>query len=460
MRLSLGLRARLVVLSLICGLLGAAGSEVVSRVQSYRGFARIAGPVLQVVFAGEERRRCEASPETWTLSTTRSEAFAYDAATLTSRNPLAPPLDRGVFARIAPGDDPPASAQTLRWNQSGGVLVVRTAESGPCSVVQTTWRPAFSTWELVGLRGGGGLATGALAALLGTALAIVPLARRIKRLRQAAAVVGEPDGYASAERPGGDDLGQLSMSLDRAHARIRADALRLEQRSADLERHLSDVAHDFRTPLASLQLALERASEAIAAEERDELLRTALGDVVYLGALSANLKLASQMREGWDPGTGEDAQTDLAEIALRVVARSRVFAKRRQIALEVAVPDDPVIVRCHPVAAERALGNIVENALTHGESGGHVVVVLDTTRESFTLRIEDDGPGVLPSELPRLKERTFRTDAARRRDPRGSGLGLAISAQVCERCGFSIDFEAGEPRGLSVVIRGSRAPRA
>ena len=83
-----------------------------------------------------------------------------------------------------------------------------------------------------------------------------------------------------------------------------------------------------------------------------------------------------------------------------------------------------------------------------------MAVVLESDEKSFSLVVVDDGPGVLPAELPRLGERTFRIDKARQRDPSGSGLGLAITSGICERCGWTLSFERQEPRGLSVKITG------
>jgi signal transduction histidine kinase len=89
--------------------------------------------------------------------------------------------------------------------------------------------------------------------------------------------------------------------------------------------------------------------------------------------------------------------------------------------------------------------------------GGHVAVVLRTlASDGFELAVLDDGPGVPPEELPRLGERTFRSDVARRRDGRFGGLGLAITREVSARCGWELAFAREEPRGLRVTIRGKR----
>src|SRR6185369_4838490 len=135
--------------------------------------------------------------------------------------------------------------------------------------------------------------------------------------------------------------------------------------------------------------------------------------------------------------------------------RARLFARNRGISLESSRPDGAVIVRCDPTAAEQAITNLVENAVGYGDPGGHVALVLETEgQDRFRLVVVDDGPGVLPVELPRLGERTFRSDEARQRDPAGSGLGLAITSEICNRCSFRLAFQREEPRGLRVTIDG------
>jgi signal transduction histidine kinase len=297
----------------------------------------------------------------------------------------------------------------------------------------------------------------AMAAALGVVAVVGPLTRRIDRLRHAAGRVGTTTGYASAGDSKSDELGELSDILDEAHQRIRADAEMLEDRQKALERYLSDVAHDLKTPIASLQIALEQAAHESKDATLDEILKGSLKDVVYLSALTANLRLACQLRDGWDPAAG-DAGVDLGEVVERVAQRVRYFAKNRSITLDVARPDAPVYARCHSTAAEQVVTNLVENAVSYGDPGGHVAVLLEVHAEQFTLTVVDDGPGVLPSELPRLGERTFRSDEARQREPKGSGLGLAISSEVCTHCDWSLEFAREEPRGLRVTIAGNRLP--
>ncbi len=452
MRLWHGLSRRIVLLAIVCGITGLISSSVMSGVTARDVIVRNTVPMWIHLWTHGEQARCEAAPASWTLSLVEgSHAWAYDPATLVSRNPDAPPVEPELLANMAPGGN---EGVLMRPALRGGAAAYRSPRGGPCGLVVVSWSRRVSALDatiafLVGtvLAGGGATALGMLTV-------VRPLALRVARLKRAAESVGDVAGYASALKGApDDDLGELSAGLDRAHERIRDDAKRLEQRQADLQRHLDDVTHDLRTPIASLQLALEHGMDAAGEPALRELLHGALKDVLYLGALTANLRLASQLREGWSP-RGAAAPANLVDTVQRVSARARIVARRGGIALDVAVPDDPVLVACDPVAAEQAVGNIVDNAVAYGEPGGHVAVVLERDGDRFFLHVEDDGPGVRTSSLPRLGERTFRTDDARQRDPRGSGLGLAITTEVCQRCGWTLTFEPAEPHGLLVSIRG------
>jgi len=134
----------------------------------------------------------------------------------------------------------------------------------------------------------------------------------------------EPSG------PGGNEVDEVARALDTAHGRIRTDAALLEHQRNALERHLIEVSHDLRTPLTSLQAALERASDTTNAALRGELLAGALFDVVYLSALTDNLRLASQLRDGATTRLACD-DVDLCELVERIAVRARVLTRRRNV---------------------------------------------------------------------------------------------------------------------------------
>ena len=454
MKIWRGLRTRIVLGSILCGMLGLVVSWALIRRTAREAIQSGFAPYVRRTLDQGELERCQRDPSQWSTRMARGARLdAYDETTLRSHNADSPALDGALYERLRKGEPNPIKFAKFGGEEATSMLL-RAAEGGPCALVQVTWSPHTSVrrrWSYFMLTGS--VVVVAMAAALGVFLVVQPLTRRIDKLRRAASAVGSPEGFVSAKDPGSDELGDLSSSLDRAHARIRADADRLEERQRALERYLGDVAHDLKTPIASLQIALEQATKQSHDRALSDILKGSLRDVVYLDALTTNLRLACQLRDGWNPAEGSPT-VDLGEAVERVVARARYFARNRGIALEAARPDVPVLASCHPTAAEQAITNLVENAVAYGDQEGHVAVVLETVGNEFTLTVADDGPGVPPAEIPRLGERTFRTDEARQRDPSGSGLGLAIASEICRRCAFQLKFEANEPRGLRVVITG------
>jgi signal transduction histidine kinase len=450
-----GLRTRIVIGSILCGILGLLVPWLLVRRTVREAVQADLVPSIKKTLDSGELQRCARFPEKWFLELPPAMRLdAYDAATLESKNPASPPLDESLYKRLESGEVNPLKLRQFEGDHVAGLLL-RVAPSGPCSLIQATWPPPpFRRRRPFYFLLTAAVVVIAAAAALGVFFVVQPLTRRIARLRAAAGAVGSQDAYVSPGDPAHDELGELSASLDRAHERIRADAERLQERQRALERYLGDIAHDLKTPISSLHIALEQAAK-LAGGETAELLRSSLKDVIYLDALTTNLRLACQLREGWNPSEG-DPSVEVGDTIDRVVARARYFAKNRGISLEAARPDVPVFARCQPTAAEQAITNLVENAIAYGDHGGHVAVVLesDEQRKSFTLVVADDGPGVLPAELPRLGERTFRSDEARQRDPSGSGLGLAITSEICGRCEWKLSFERQEPRGLRVEIAG------
>lgn len=400
------------------------------------------------------RQQCERDPKRfYHLLGKEIELRYYDADTLVPAIDSNPPVDAELLARWKAGE--PSPSRMIYFSSEGGMILRRTAPEGPCSLLQVHWRSSRRERNRA-LRAFAALIAMSILFAIGTATfaAIRPLLRRIERLRLATQNLGQSTGYTSAADPEPDDLGHLSTVLDQAHARIVADAERAAQRQKALEEHLANVAHDLRTPLASLQLTIEHLAGGIPGKPNG-LIRNAIDDIVYMGALIENLYLACRLEEGADPLSG-DPRVDLCALVDNVARRFAALGRARNIEVHSVRPDGVVWARCNSAMAGQVLANLVHNAVAHGEPGGHVAIVLETTNDSFALMIVDDGPGVAPTELPRIGERTFRSDAARQRDPAGGGLGLAIVGEVCRRADFSMKFEHEEPRGLRATVAGKR----
>jgi len=393
-------------------------------------------------------RECEEDPTSFgAYDETRLRLVGLDVRTGRSANPGVRAEDREHLAGLG------AEPRRLWPPRPYYTAFLRGADSGPCSAFRATLEgpPALRRIALRSIATAVGLVT--LAAGIFVLLIIVaPFRRRIARLRESAASVGA-DAYRNEERDARDELGDVARSIDVAHHRIREDHDALVASRAALERFLGDIAHDLRTPLTSLRLALEELADAELDEPAREALQAAFADAVYASSLAENLKLASRLEHRLDEGRPTTTM-DLREVADRVATREAVFARRSGLELRAEVTGPPLLVDAHPVMVEQALSNVVQNAIIHGEGGGLIEIRLQAEADGFLFEVLDDGPGVPPAVLPRLGERAFRSDDARARDLKGSGLGLAITSEVCDRFGWLLKFEAREPRGLRVTVRG------
>ena len=171
----------------------------------------------------------------------------------------------------------------------------------------------------------------------------------------------------------------------------------------------------------------------------------------YLGSLLHNLNAAARLEAS--EGLAHKDPIDLNRLVERVVDRHRPIAKRKQIALEVGVPERMIEFPGDLTLLEQALGNIVQNAVRYNEAEGHVAVVLDGTRNAWTLRVVDDGPGIAESDRGRVLEPSFRGTEARTRHPHGMGLGLHIASDVAKRHGLRLTLGDTEGGGLTVELR-------
>jgi two-component system, OmpR family, sensor histidine kinase MprB len=256
------------------------------------------------------------------------------------------------------------------------------------------------------------------AALLGTVIAR-QVTRRLVRLTGAAEQVTET-GSLDVQVPvsGTDETGRLGTAFN--------DMLAALARSKDDQQRLvQDAGHELRTPLTSLRtnvFALRRSDE-LTAEQRSQVLGDLEGETEELTRLINEVVELATDRRGDEP----EVSVRLGPLVERVAARAAQRSGR-----DVPVQVDGTVVMGRPLALERAVGNLIENALKFDESGGPVEV------ECLNGRVEvaDRGPGFAEADLPHVFDRFFRATSARSRP--GSGLGLAIVSDVVEHHGGTV----------------------
>jgi signal transduction histidine kinase len=107
---------------------------------------------------------------------------------------------------------------------------------------------------------------------------------------------------------------------------------------------------------------------------------------------------------------------------------------------------------------ERALGNVLDNALRHTPPSGSIDITCGTDTDGAYVNVIDDGPGIAPDILPRVLEPTVRADGARNSHNGGAGLGLTIAARLLQHQRGTIQAANTPDRGAILTLRLAQTP--
>lgn len=231
---------------------------------------------------------------------------------------------------------------------------------------------------------------------------------------------------------------------------------RLEAALSGQRQFVADASHELRTPLAALQAEIDVALR----RERtpDDYRRTLEANRYELERLSALVEnLLALAALDADAAPRAKSPVELGTVCRDVAEQLSPLAARHNVRLELNVDDDAT-VDGDPCALERAVRNLIENAIRYTPAGE--TIAIRTRREGANARVDvvDAGIGISEDHLPHLFERFYRVDTARSRAHGGAGLGLSIVKAIVESHGGSVSVESrlgvGSTFTLLFPIRG------
>ncbi|MFE6162937.1 sensor histidine kinase [Streptomyces sp. NPDC056486] len=243
---------------------------------------------------------------------------------------------------------------------------------------------------------------------------------------------------------GDDEIARLSRSFNSMTASLAS--------SRDLQQQLiADAGHELRTPLTSLRTNIELLARsedtgrAIPPDDRKALLASVTAQMTELAALIGDLQELSRTDTGHSGKVQVVSLHDIVETALE---RARLRGPELTFTADLA----PWYVRAEPAALERAIVNILDNAVKFGPPGSTVDVAL----KGGALTVRDHGPGIPADELPHVFDRFWRSPSARSLP--GSGLGLSIVARTVHQSGGEVALTDAEGGGTVATVRLPGAP--
>jgi two-component system, OmpR family, sensor histidine kinase MprB len=258
----------------------------------------------------------------------------------------------------------------------------------------------------------------ALAAFVATAVL-----RPVRRLTTAAETVTATGNLTERVEVGGDD------ELGRLATRFNGMLAALEESVGRQRRLVADASHELRTPLTAARTNVDLVREGKLPEEE---VRHALDEAsVELDSLTS---LVSDLVE---LARGEERKLRLEDVALDDLVSSAIErAKSRAPGATFVTSLTPVQVRVDPVLVERAVGNLLDNAVKYSPPGAPIEV---SVRDGEVV-VADRGPGIAEEDLPRIFDRFYRAATARAKP--GAGLGLAIVREAAEAHGGQATAES------------------
>lgn len=255
-----------------------------------------------------------------------------------------------------------------------------------------------------------------------------------------------------AQADAGDEIGVLREAVQTLRRRMAQQFQQLEDGDRQRRELVSNISHDLRTPLSSIQGYVETVlvrGDDIEAGTRATYLRTALRHVDLLGKRVGDLFELSKL----DAGRLEPRREVfcLGELLQDVIQNYRLAAQQRGVDLRLAAGSHAhAKVQADIAMIERVLQNLIDNALRYTGVGGAVVLAIENHGAFMQVSVSDTGRGIQHRDLPHIFERYWRASEADDSQPAASsGLGLAIVKRI-------LDLHGSAVRVHSEIARGSR----
>ncbi len=281
---------------------------------------------------------------------------------------------------------------------------------------------------------------GIVTAVAAAVVASARIVRPIYAVRNAARRLASGHYSERVPTPDTEELAGLAEDVNCLAASLEAT----EQRRLEL---ISEVAHELRTPVATIRGYMEGLLDGVF-EPSPEVFAAASREASRLERLTADLSELSRTEEG--AVRLHRSRVDLGSLVADVAERWRPRFDAKSLRLTVETAAD-VQVDADPDRLTQVFTNLLSNALRYTDSGGHVTVQVGRSDTEATVTVTDDGRGLSPEELDRVFERFFRADPS---VSGGAGIGLTIARELARLHGG--DLEAASPglgRGATFTLR-------
>jgi two-component system OmpR family sensor kinase len=359
------------------------------------------------------------------------------------------------------GDDPRDLAQqkvfsaapvSLNGRTEGYLYIILGGEEfeTETQMLQGSYILRLSIWAAAG-----GLVFAFLAALL-------LFSRMTRPLRQLTSAMetfrqknfSEPPGLLQGLRTrSGNEIDMLATIFKEMADRIVLQITELKESDKHRREFLATITHDLRTPLTSLQGYLETLlmkEGALTTEEQRNYLSIAMKRADQLGRLVSGLFELAKLDS---PGIQVRPEMfSLSELVQDILQKFQLTAEKKQIDLRMNIDENIRPVFADIGLVERAIENLVQNAVRYTGAGGIIMVTAVPGDERVTVRVSDTGSGIPPGDIPHLFDRFHRMVQSSPNGAEAAGLGLAIVKRILELHGSGIEVSSDVREGTTFTF--------
>ena len=250
-----------------------------------------------------------------------------------------------------------------------------------------------------------------------------------------------------------DELGQLAVSFNQMADTIVSDMEKLQNADKLRRELIANISHDLRSPLASIQGYLETIlikQKDLSLEEQQRYLSVGLKNTKRLSALvGALFELSKLDAKQIEP---QFERFSIAELVQDVVMQFKPLAEKQNVALSADLANGPLpMVYADIALVERAISNLIDNAIRHTPEGGAVSIKPTNSDTSYvSVAVKDTGKGIPEEDVARIFDRFYRVEKSRTPSSEGgAGLGLAIAKRIFELHGSTLSVQSAINKGTT-----------
>ncbi len=261
-------------------------------------------------------------------------------------------------------------------------------------------------------------------------------------------VFSTPDTELSRTSPTIDEITQLDCAFSQMTEKIEQQLYQLRESDRLRRELISNVSHDLRTPLATIQGYLETLrlkNHSLSNEQRADYLATAEKSCRRLSRLISDLFELSKLESGSKQPDFE--QFSIAELIHDTAQEFSLELEQKDLTLNIKTPTADTTVFADIGLIQRVLENLLRNAVAHTPMHGKIELNFTETSEAVQVTVADNGSGIDHDDIPFIFERFYQSADTPQKHPQSSGLGLAIVKRILDLHGCRIEVKSSTQRG-------------